>query len=501
MPTYTLTTLGCKVNQYDTCALAAAFESAGLTHARASSDPARGPDLVAVNTCCVTRTAMRKSRQAIRRAVRNAPGAAVVVVGCYGDYDARRLTMLLGSLNVPPQHVLVAGHHDDDLLERIRRLAASLGASDETVARADNLPDGQASVNRDDKCMSASGDACSNTIIRNSTNIEANRDRAIKGNFSATRRLPPIRRFRDHQRAFVKVQDGCDAFCTYCIVPFTRSVVWSRSIDRIADECAQLVAAGHKEIVLAGVFLGAYGRQTAGRKRWPPAPAPLIELVSRVSAIDGLWRLRLSSLEPGDLTDEMLRLWGGLENLAPHVHLPLQSGSERVLRAMNRQYTPEQFRRTVRRVRQAVDDAAVTTDIIVGFPGESEEDFARTLDLAAEAGFAKIHTFPFSAIEGTVAWTRRNQAPPPDVVKQRLARLGRLEREMAMAFRRRFVGRTMAALVESTIPAPGLRQGMTDRYLTVRFDAGDAGDLTGQVVTVHITRATDEGLDGTLVEM
>ena len=193
----------------------------------------------------------------------------------------------------------------------------------------------------------------------------------------------------------------------------------------------------------------------------------------------------------------MLDLWRDLPNLAPHFHLPLQSGSEAILKAMNRQYTAPQFRRTVRRVRSCLDDAAITTDIIVGFPGETDEDFAQTLDLAGEAGFSKIHAFPFSAIEGTAAWSRRDQAPSPDVVKQRLARLGRLEREMALAFRKRFVGRTMEALVESTRVAPGLRQGMTDRYLTVRFAAPD-GDLTGQVVRVLITGATENGLDGTL---
>ena len=500
MPTYTLTTLGCKVNQYDGCALATALEAAGLTLAEARPARVRPVDLVAVNTCCVTRNAMRKSRQAIRRAVRGAPGAAVVVVGCYSDHDVQGLRQLLGSLNVSPLRCVVAGHHDDDLLERVQRIVALLGAPEQSVARADDGPDGQAGVKEDDGCMSAFGDACSHSIIRNSTNIKTRRDRAIKRNSSATRHLPPIRKFLRHQRAFVKVQDGCDALCTYCIVPYTRSVVWSRSIDEIADECRQLVASGHKEIVLAGVFLGAFGRDSTVRKRWPAAPAPLVELVRRVSAIDGLWRLRLSSLEPGDLTDDLLGLWDELPNLAPHFHLPLQSGSPSVLKAMNRQYTPEQFRRTVGTVRQAVDDAAITTDVIAGFPGENDSDFARTLDLAAEASFAKIHAFPFSAIEGTVAWTRRDQAPAPDVVKQRLAELARLERRMALDYRRRFVGRTMEVLVESTVPDPGMRQGMTDRYLTVRFEA-DERDLTGQVAAVKITAATREGLDGTLVEV
>jgi len=194
----------------------------------------------------------------------------------------------------------------------------------------------------------------------------------------------------------------------------------------VMDECTNLMGAGHKEIVLAGVFLGAYGRETAIRRRWDGKAAPLIELIRSVAAIDGLWRVRLSSLEPGDLTDDLLALWSDLPNLAPHFHLPLQSGSGRILKSMNRQYTPEQFSQTVRRLREDLDQAAVTTDIIVGFPGESDDDFAQTLDMARESGFAKIHAFPFSAIEGTAAWLRRDEIPPKDVVKDRLARLGKL---------------------------------------------------------------------------
>ena len=493
MPAYTLTTLGCKVNQYDGCALATALEAAGLTPAGDGDEPA----LVAVNTCCVTRTAMRKSRQAIRRAVRGAPKAAVIVVGCYSDYDANRLATMLASLGVVPQRSIVAGHHDGDLPERIQRLAASLNAPHKSAGQSVDEPGMQAGAMRDDGRMNADAGARSQTIIPNSTFIKASRANAIKKNLSGTRHLPPIRVFTGHQRAFVKVQDGCDAFCAYCIVPYARSVVWSRPVADVTAECTQLVGAGHKEIVLAGVFLGAYGRETAIRRRWGAGAAPLIQLVRAVASIDGLWRVRLSSLEPGDLADDLLAMWRELPNLAPHFHLPLQSGSDKVLRSMNRQYTPEQFSRTVRRLREDLDEAAVTTDVIVGFPGETDDDFARTLELAAEARFAKIHAFPFSAIEGTAAWSRREQAPPRSAVKHRLARLGELEREMALAYRSGLVGRTMEALVESTIPAPNLRQAMTDRHQTVRFAAPERS-LTGQVVRLNITGATEDGLEGTL---
>jgi len=178
------------------------------------------------------------------------------------------------------------------------------------------------------------------TLLWSSDSIRARRQAAVKVKSPGTRRLGPIEHFPRHQRAFVKVQDGCDAFCSYCIVPYARANVWSRDADEVVAECRRLVQAGHKEIVLAGVFLGAYGRDTTIRRRWDKRPDALAGLVRRVADIDGLWRVRLSSLEPGDLTDELLAAAGELPNFAPHFHLPLQSGSPRILSRMNRQYSP-----------------------------------------------------------------------------------------------------------------------------------------------------------------
>ena len=314
--------------------------------------------------------------------------------------------------------------------------------------------------------------------------------------------MGPLKRFPNRQRAIVKVQDGCDAFCAYCIVPYTRPVVWSRDVGRITAECEALVAAGHREIVLSGVFLGAYGRQTALRRQWGQSEAPLTELIRAVAEIEGLWRLRLSSLEPADLTDDLLGLWRDLPNLAPHFHLPLQSGSSRVLQRMNRQYTAEEYCRTVEHLHGALDRPALTTDIIVGFPGESDGDFDQTISVARQAGFSKIHTFPFSAIEGTAAWSRRSEAPPAEEVKARMARLGALEADMAAAYRCQFVGDVLEGVVEGARARrdrPQSRQAMTDRYLTVRFGAPRENDLTGQVVSLRIAAATKTGLRGTLI--
>jgi threonylcarbamoyladenosine tRNA methylthiotransferase MtaB len=499
---FLLTTLGCKVNQYDGQAIAAELRRAGLCCARTDAPP----ELVVINTCCVTATAMRKSRQAIRRAVRAAPHAAVLVTGCYSDYDARRIHALLAELHVPADRVLLAGHHED-LASRIKELALRLCRRQpltgcETPGRSGlRARHGGKNIR-----MNASCDA---RITASPSTIRTRRQAAVKANVPGTAGLGPLSEFAGHQRAFVKVQDGCDAFCRYCIVPYTRPRLWSRSPEQILAECRRLLGAGHREIVLCGVFLGAFGRPTAVRRRWDDAPAPLVSLLRRVAALDGLWRVRLSSLEPGDVTDDLLRACRECPNVAPHFHLPLQSGSDRILRRMNRQYAADEFRRTVDRLRDALDRPTITTDVIAGFPGETDADFADTLDALRHAGAAKVHAFPFSPIEGTAAWPLRGEAAAAPTVRRRMAELADLERELAAAFRRQFVGEQLEGLVERTPPDDGpTRRAMTDRYLTVEFDAqvqpgkepARRGDLTGRIVRLRIDRVTSAGLAGTLLE-
>jgi len=472
MTRFSITTLGCKVNQYDSAAVDARLRRAGLLRAEAGDMP----DLVIVNTCCVTAAAMRKSRQAIRKQLRANTDATVIVTGCYSDYDTEAIAQMLESLGVPKHRVHVAGHHRN-LAKIIDQTLADLRGNGQQVRRTTE---------------STNSPSCTRATIRARRNI------AVKRKAGGMRQIGGINAFPDHQRAFVKVQDGCDAFCSYCIVPYTRPVVWSRTIDQVRDECLALVDSGHKEIVLAGVFLGALGRKTARHGNWDNSKSILPELLGEVASIKGLWRVRLSSLEPGDLSDELLGVYRDNEKAAPHFHLPLQSGSQRVLSRMRRQYSVQEFRRTVDRVRGALDDAAITTDVIIGFPGETDEDFAETMETARYAGFSKIHTFPFSAIEGTTAWELRNEAPPKTVVKDRIAQLGELESQMADEFRRRFIGRTMEALVESTRPAPGVRQAMTDRYITVRFTPPRSARLTGKVVPLEIDQVWPGGLSGLL---
>lgn len=493
MAFFTVQTLGCKVNQYDGAALAAALGAAGLRPAtEGEGDPAGAATvgLIVVNTCCVTATAMAKSRQALRRALRRAPGAAVLVTGCYADYDGDRLRGLLASLGVAPDRAIVAGHGDDPA-GQVRQLALTVLQQGARPSEANRRHPAAGGCGGNEGWMSAGTSLAAGAAT---ADIRTRRREAVKRNRPAAGSLPPISAFPGHQRAFVKVQDGCDAFCAYCVVPYTRPVVAWRPIEVVQAECRGLLRAGHREIVLCGVFLGAYGRATAIRRRWDKAPSLLPQLVRRVGELEGLFRLRLSSLEPLDLTEELLESFRATPTAAWHFHLPLQSGSGRILRRMNRQYTPDDFRRAIGRVRAACPDAAVTTDILVGFPGEGDSDFRATLEVARCAGFSKIHAFPFSPIGGTAAWSYRREAPPPAVVRARMTELAALERELAAAFRRRFVGRTVEALVErpSRAAAPG--QALTDRYLTVFFS--DAGPRPGEVASFRITDVNDDGLVG-----
>ncbi len=499
MQRFSLTTLGCKVNQYDGNAISLLLRRTGWRRAGAPE----AADLIVINTCCVTTTAMRKSRQAIRKAIRNAPHAAVLVVGCYSDYDTRRLQNLLSSVHVPPNRAMIAGHHGD-LPSRIETFLFRIsGQPGDATISAGIGPARQPGSGRNDVCMTA-GCLASNAAVSNPTSIKTRRKALVKGNMRPGRYLNEIDRFEGHQRAFVKVQDGCDAFCSYCIVPYTRCRLWSKTIELVEAECGNLVAAGHKEIVLTGVFLGAFGRQTAIRRRWPKnEPSKLPNLLARVAQIDGLWRVRLSSLEPPDVTDELLAVCRNTPNFAPHFHLPLQSGSQRILQRMNRQYTAEEFRRTVESLHETLDRPAITTDIILGFPGETDDDFAATLDVARYAGFSKIHAFPFSAIEPTVAWRWRHEAAPPETVRRRMTQLAELERELTGAYRRQFVGEVMEGLVERTRTGPdGFRQAMTDRYLRINFvpPRGQSKQLTGKIVRLRITQDHQEGLRGELAE-
>ena len=300
---------------------------------------------------------------------------------------------------------------------------------------------------------------------------------------------PSVSGFEEHSRAFVKIEDGCESFCSYCIVPHVRGRVRSRPPDEVVAEVERLISAGYLEIVLTGIHLGHYGRETGGT--WA-----LIPLLERLARLPGLRRLRLSSIEVGEVTDDLLALMAGSDALCPHLHIPLQSGDDHVLRAMNRRYGATEFLDRLDAVRAWLDEPAVTTDVIVGFPGETDEQFANTVALSRRAGFSRMHVFPYSDREGTPA-SRMDGKLPRDVVRARREELGAVAAELGEAYHRRFVGRTVEVLVESRRDRrTGLLCGYSGRYVRAFFEGSDAS--MGQITPVRVAGATARGVDASI---
>jgi threonylcarbamoyladenosine tRNA methylthiotransferase MtaB len=503
LPKYRVTTLGCKVNQYESQQVRETLEALGLSPAAAGETP----DLAVVNTCAVTVSASRKSRQAIRR-ISQGGRVPTVVLGCDASSSAERLMQI-------PGVVAVAGHDRDICAALANVIVSRLGLGqdhgpDSQPSPGAALADGafrrkegrgrhEARGHADGPLASdvgRSGDPATHSSI-------SDEQAHVNDSRTADR---PIRGFVGHQRAFLKVQDGCDAFCSYCIIPHLRTRLRSKPIAVAVAEARDLVRAGHCEIVITGIYLGAYGRDTAVRRRFDDGAAPLSRLVHALAAVEGLERLRLSSLEPGDVDGGLLASLQAHACCVPHLHLPLQSGSDNVLKRMNRQYDTGQFLDMVDRVKRALDRPAISTDVVVGFPGESEADFERTLAVAREVGFCKIHAFPFSARPGTAAagWTSAFVDPP--VARERMHRLAEIESQTAGAFVRSFIGHTQRVIVERSdtaareadLPAT-LRHGRTDRYFEVFFDGADADP--GDVVEVRIERVTPRRVHGALIRI
>jgi threonylcarbamoyladenosine tRNA methylthiotransferase MtaB len=320
-----------------------------------------------------------------------------------------------------------------------------------------------------------------------------------------TTSLPQLgERQTGHQRAFLKVQDGCDAHCTYCIIPKLRPRLWSKSVDDAVDEATRLVASGHVELVLTGIFLGAYGQPTALRRRQDHASrAPIAELIDGLcTRVRGLRRLRLSSLEPGDLTPHLIAVLKSHAQVVPHFHLPLQSGSDLILRRMNRQYTRDDFVRMVEQVYATFDRPALTTDVIAGFPGESDAEFEHTIEVVDAARFIHVHAFSFSPRPGTAAARWSSDFVRGPVVNQRIDALRARASKHNFEFRKTFVGEEVELLVERASDEDGLsarvRHGRCERYFSVYFD-GDESIRDGDSVHVRVDRVTPHRTMGVVV--
>ena len=393
MGTFCVNSLGCKVNQYEADQARRALERLGLRAVGLDG----APDLVVVQTCCVTGTAAAKSRQLLRRARRLNPAAHIVISGCLPAVDSGELPL------IGPNMTAIADPN---------QTAATLSS-----------------------------------IVHRLSSVATGGDSGFKTDPAQAE--AETTRFAGHTRAFLKVQDGCDGWCAYCIVPRTRPRLSSKPVEDVLAEARALVASGHKEIVVSGVFLGAYGRDTVKRCNWTDRSTDrLAELLNRLAEVDGLARIRLSSLEPGDITESLADCLCSHPNIMPHLHLSLQSGSDRILKRMRRQYTRGQYLDVVAMLKSRLDRPAITTDIIVGFPGETDEDFDQTISLAQTVGFSRIHIFPFSPRQGTAA-AQMPDPIDPAIIRHRSQTLRRLATDLAQAFREQFIGETAEVLIES----------------------------------------------------
>ncbi|MBN1508422.1 MAG: tRNA (N(6)-L-threonylcarbamoyladenosine(37)-C(2))-methylthiotransferase MtaB [Sedimentisphaerales bacterium] len=453
---FAILTLGCKVNQYESQQIRQFLESQGLRQV----DPSQQPQLVIVNTCCVTHTASSKSRHFTQLAQKHHP-EAVVICGC---------------LPLVPTGELQAAGENVHVVKDRRDLTATLRY---LVATQATTPDTRCAKHCDSSIRPPSDDKVKS-----------------KNDLQPQEELPSLTSFQDQTRAFLKIQDGCDSSCSYCIIPTARPAVRFKMPAEILAEAAALVAAGHKEIVLTGVHLGAYGYDTTRRRNWPdPENIHLPALLDRVAQIPNLARIRLSSLDPADVTSRLMDVFTAHPNIMPHLHLSLQSGSGSILRRMARPYTADDFRDKVALIRSRLDRPAITTDIIVGFPGETDADFDQTVALAKEVAFAKMHVFVFSARQGTPA-AKMQPRVPAEVKKARSRTLRDLDLTLQTQFRSQFIGETAQVLIETTAPRPA---GRAERYFMVqvehRTNRTNGTDRTyncGDLVTVKIEKNRED---------
>lgn len=429
-------TLGCKVNQADTASMENLFLRSG--HQLVSFDGEA--DVYIINTCVVTNTGQRKSRQTIHRAIRKNPNALIVVTGCYPQTAAEEVKaiagvdMIIGNQDRAQIVQLVEerlAHRQTDTLDAVHKLTASTAFEE-----------------------MAAGD------------------------------------ITDKTRAFLKIQEGCNQFCTYCIIPYARGPLRSRSLESIRTETQRLISAGFKEIVLIGIHLGCYGKEN------PDGPT-LYDAVKTVLDVPGVQRLRLGSLESVEVEPRLLTLMQEDARFCRHLHLPLQSGCDKVLQAMHRPYTTAKFKTLLADIKTKVPDIAITTDVIVGFPGETEADFETTCKFAESCGFSKMHIFPFSARKGTPA-EKFAGAVTEAVKKERADIFGRIDETMHKTFMQAMVGQTAEVLFEQ--PAgEDYFEGLTGNYQRVFVKSGGR-NLGGEILPVKITAFDGEKLLGEIIK-
>lgn len=428
MKTVAFHTLGCKVNQYDSQAMLELFEQAGYQ----PGDFDQPCDVYVINTCTVTGTGDKKSLQAVRRARRLNPAADIIVCGCMAQRDGEKL-----------------------LADTDARLILGTARRAEIVTLLEQAQ-------------------CEHTRLCAVTDVR----RAAFEPLLITHQ-------EGRTRATLKIQEGCDRFCTYCIIPYVRGGIRSRSVQDVRDEAARLAQAGYREIVLTGIHLTSYGRDLKNGDT-------LLSVIRAVHDIAGVERIRLGSLEPVIATADFARALGEMPKLCPQFHLALQSGCDSVLRRMRRRYDTAAFRESAQALRAVFPDCALTTDVMSGFPGETDAEHRQSLDFCREMRFARMHVFPYSEREGTAAATMPDPVPR-HIREERARELIALGAGMAEDYRRAQLGTVRRVLFEQC--AEGVSVGYTPEYM--RCEA--PGTVCGQTLHVRMTGLLPEGFSGEIV--
>lgn len=424
-------TLGCKVNQYETEAMTELFENSGYE----ITDFNGYADVYVINTCTVTNMSDRKSRQIIRRAKKHNPNAVVAVTGCYAQTAPDAVSKIDG-VNI------VVGTQD-------RKNIVSL-------------------------VESITSDALKNTVC----------DIMHTHDFEAL----SVQTYKSRTRAYIKIQEGCNQFCSYCIIPYARGPIRSRPFGEVTDEVRRLSEEGFTEVILAGIHVASYGLDTGD--------CDLAMLINAVNDIDGIHRIRLSSIEPMTLNQTFIDRISDCGKLCRHFHISLQSGCDETLKRMNRKYTCEEYSRIVDGLRKNYPDVAITTDIMVGFPGETEEEFDKTCEFIRKISFADAHVFQYSRRKGTPAASRPDQISS-EIKERRSKEIIKITDKTREDYQKRFIGRCVEVLFEQPCHSlEGFFEGKTDNYLTVIVPTDK--NLSGEYHNVLLEKITPHGIMGSL---
>ena len=437
MATVAFHTLGCKVNFYETEGIWQLFQQEGYEQI----DFEQGADVYVINTCTVTNTADKKSRQVIRRAIKRNPDAIVAVTGCYAQTAPAEVAAI-------PGVDLVVGTQDrEKMMDYIKQFQ-----------------------------------------------LERQPINAVR-NIMKTREFEELNvpTFADHTRAFLKIQEGCNNFCTFCIIPWTRGLLRSRKPESVIAQAHQLVASGYREIVLTGIHTGGYGEDLENYD--------LADLLRALEGVAGLQRIRISSIEASQITERVLDAFRASSKICRHFHIPLQAGDDEVLERMRRKYTTAEFREKIEHIKAIMPDVAITTDVIVGFPGESEEQFQNGYRFMQEIGFSEMHVFPYSKRNGTPAARMQDQVDD-QVKNERVHVLIDLSDDMQLAYAERFVGQVLEMIPErpdKTAEDGTMLVGYSDNYIPIQIQA--EASMIGQVCRVKLLEAGANGSKGQFLQV